>query len=280
MTTSPYLETLGVLLLAVLGVLLGRRAVRARPLVWALAYLIPLALLIMIAVARWMPGLEFTVPFCWIMADRREFALLALIATLMLTPLVPKLRHRGERVLVVVLMVLVVTVYSALPFLMPAFNRSHFLHLDTRLAEGGVCLQSTDYDCGPAAAVTALRRLGLPAEEGELAILAHTTGIAGTPADSLCAAIDRRFHGDGIRCTFRRFKSVAELRGQEPVIAVIKFGFLVDHYITVLEVTDTSVLVGDPLSGLQTLTHRQLADEWRQCGIVVRRESQQTPITK
>ena len=52
-------------------------------------------------------------------------------------------------------------------------------------------MQSNGYNCGPAAAVTALRRLGLPAEEGELAILAHTSSAAGTSCDTLCTAIER-----------------------------------------------------------------------------------------
>ena len=111
----------------------------------------------------------------------------------------------------------------------------------------------------------------MPAEEGELAVLAHTTFAAGTPADSLCAAITERYGKDGVRCAYREFDSVTELRGKEPVIALVKYGLLVDHYVTVLAVTETDVEVGDPLVGKRTLTHRKFSARWRKCGIVVER---------
>jgi hypothetical protein len=57
-------------------------------------------------------------------------------------------------------------VVAIVPFLAPAFNRGYLAGLKTRIDADGVCRQSSEYTCGPAAAVTALRKLGLPAEEG------------------------------------------------------------------------------------------------------------------
>jgi predicted double-glycine peptidase len=51
-----------------------------------------------------------------------------------------------------------------LPFLVPALIKERLSNLTTRLDSNGICYQSTDYTCGPAAAVTALRRLGLQAD--------------------------------------------------------------------------------------------------------------------
>lgn len=53
-----------------------------------------------------------------------------------------------------------------------ALVQAQLRSLPTRVDPDGVCLQNTPYTCGPAAAVTALRRLRLPAEESELAKLA------------------------------------------------------------------------------------------------------------
>jgi hypothetical protein len=114
----------------------------------------------------------------------------------------------------------------------------------------GICLQSTDYTCGPAAAVTALRRLGFAAEEGEVAILARTALATGTPPDILADALRERYGQEGLVSEYRLFKTVGDLRGCGFVLAVIKFNWIMDHYVTVLDADDHDVTVGDPLSGV------------------------------
>ncbi len=282
MTISPLLETAGVIILAILGIHLGRRAAKAGFAFQLLAFLIPFILATMIAIPRWFPQLEFVAPFRWIMDDRREYALLALVCTLLLTPPLSKLPHKRQRIMVFLFMVVFVFVYSVLPFLLPGLNHSYLNNLETKIDANGICMQSNGYNCGPAAAVTALHQLGVAAKEGELAILSHTTSLAGTPADSLCKAINRRYRNDGIFSEYKSFPSVSALRDQTPVIAVVKYGFLVDHYVTVLRVSDTNIQVGDPLEGQQTLTHSEFDAKWRKCGIVVRKitnPSIQTPET-
>jgi hypothetical protein len=53
------------------------------------------------------------------------------------------------------------------------------------------------------------------------------------------------------------------------VIAVVKYGFMVDHYVAVLAVTERMVEVGDPMEGRQLLSHKEFMDKWRRTGIVV-----------
>jgi predicted double-glycine peptidase len=265
---TPYLETLGVLLVAIAGFLLGWRiGKKAKGWVWAAAYAMPLVLTLTIAVARRIPSLEFTIPFKWLMMDRMEFVVLAFLITFVLTIPVARLPSSRQRWMVTVFMWLVVANYALLPFLMPALNY-HYLRGLKNTYQDGVCLQSTSYTCGPAAAVTALKQLGMNSEEGTLAILAHTTSMAGTPADSLCAAINKLHQGEDIRCTYREYQSIAELK-QMPVIAVVKFGLLVDHYVTVLAITETTVEIGDPLEGRKSLSYPEFDERWRHCGIVV-----------
>ena len=55
-----------------------------------------------------------------------------------------------------------------------------------------------------------------------------------------------------------------------PVIAIVKFRPMVDHYVTVLEVGDDStVLIGDPLTGKERLTFTEFKQKWRKIGIIV-----------
>jgi predicted double-glycine peptidase len=69
------------------------------------------------------------------------------------------------------------------------------------------CRQSTDYTCGPAAAVTALRKLGFPAEEGQIAIVSYTSATTGTPPDILAEALRKYYGKDGLIVEYRPFKN-------------------------------------------------------------------------
>ena len=64
---------------------------------------------------------------------------------------------------------------------------------------------------------------------------------------------------------------MSELQGTGYTLALMKFAFLLDHYVTVLNVDHQCVTVGDPLNGRQTLTHTEFAKQWRFVGVVLKR---------
>jgi len=270
---QPWLETFGVLGLGAVGVVLGRWFSRLPNPYWLSGYFIPLALILLIGLAYRFRALEFAPPFSWLMAGRTEFALTALIGTMVLTTPLSRLPQRRDRLVISILMVWVVFLVSAWPFLAPAFNRDKLASLKTRIDADGVCLQNTDYTCGPAAAVTALRRLGVGADEGEIARLCNTSTAMGTPPDILCRALQKRYGADGLVFEYRHFKSVAGLKQPGYTLALIKFAFLLDHYATVLAVDEQTITLGDPLAGKETLTHAEFEKKWRQVGVVVKRGS-------
>ncbi len=103
-------------------------------------------------------------------------------------------------------MAAIVFFMAVFPFLAPAFNRNQLATLQTRINGEGICLQNTDYTCGPAAAVTALRKLGLPAEEGRIAIASCTSSETGTPADILAETLQAEYGKDGLTAQYRTFK--------------------------------------------------------------------------
>jgi predicted double-glycine peptidase len=263
-------QTAGVILLAGFGVFLGRWISRRRSPSWLVGYIIPLLLVIIIGIPRWSPQIETVPPFSWIMADRMEFAVMAPAITILLTTPLSRLRQRRQRYAVFVFMVLFVIYFSVLPFLMPVFAYSQLSRLETTIDQNGVCLQSNGYNCGPATAVAVLRKIGVPAGEGQLALRAHTTRFAGTPTDSLCAAIRSCY---GIPCRIIYCRTVDEIRGKEPLIALVKFSFMVDHFVAVLSVTDTEIILGDPLEGIRTCTHKEFEKEWRKCVIVLEKNA-------
>jgi hypothetical protein len=268
---NPWIETVGVVLLGVLGVALGRWFSRLSRPYWTLGYFIPFALIVLIGLAYRIRTLEFVPPFSWLMAGRNEFALTALIGTMVLTTPLSRLPRRRDRIAIGLLMVGIVFQVSAWPFLAPAFNRRQLAALKTQMDSENVCRQSTDYTCGPAAAVTALRRLGIPAEESEIALLCRTSTAMGTPPDVLCRSLQKRYGREGLVCEYRPFESVSGLKQPGCTLALMKFAFLVDHYVAVLEVDDHTVTVGDPLNGRQTLSHAEFAQKWRFVGVVLKR---------
>jgi len=271
---------MGVFALALLGGALGVWFSRLPKPWWLLGYLSPLLLVLLIGISHRFGPLQFVFPFSWLMAGRTEFALTALLTTMILITPLSRLPRKRDRFWVCVLLTIVVSQFAIGPFLAPALNRSYLASIQTQIDAKGVCRQSNDYSCGPAAAVTALRHLGFPAEEGELAILAHSSRLTGTETDVLRDALLERYGADGLVAEYRFFKSVSELKGKI-TIARIKAGILLDHYVTVMDVTDKHLLVADPFKGMRFLTHKKFESEWRFIGITLERRppASEIPLT-
>ena len=272
MNWNPWVESAAAALLAVAGALLGWWFSRLPKPYWTLGYFMPLALVLIYGAAMRHPELTLVAPVSWMMMGRNKFAVFGFISTMVLTTPLSRLPQKRSRWWTALLMVVIAWTMSVWPFLAPAFNRDYLAHLQTRLDPDGICRQSNDYNCGPAAAVTALRRLGFQAEEGQIAILAHTSTATGTPPDILAQALQERYGRDGLVGEYRIFNSIAELKSAGLTLAIVKFSFLLDHYVTVLEVTDNEVVVGDPLNGKTTLTHDEFRKRWRFVGVVLSRK--------
>lgn len=268
---TPWFESLAVALLAVAGFLLGRWFSRLPKLYWLAGYFIPLLLIALYGLANQYPQLMFTPPISWMMMGRNKFAIIGFLVTIVFSTPLSRLSRKRDRQVIVFLVVVLVLSMSVCPFLAPAFNRGYLAQLKTRVDGDGICLQSNDYNCGPAAAVTALRKLGLPAEEGQIAILAHTSFLIGTDPDVLARTLQKHYGKDGLVAEFRAFKNIGELKDAGLTLVVVKFSFLVDHFLTVLEVGEGKIVVGDPLYGLKTLSTDEFRREWLYEGVVLKR---------
>ncbi|MHC4741017.1 MAG: cysteine peptidase family C39 domain-containing protein [Planctomycetota bacterium] len=269
---QPWLETLGVAAVAIAGIALGLLTKKTKSRIWLVGSAFSIALIFSVGLVRRIDGLRFVAPFSWVSAGRNEFVVLSFAVPMAFAILIPRLSRRREKILTTVLAAVVSVLFFVYPFMIPAFVRETHANLKTFIAADGTCLQTTDYTCGPAASVTALRQFGINAEEGELAVLGCTTPQTGTPDDLVAKAIEKRYGNEGVRCVYRHFDSIAQLKGKCPTIAVVKFSFLVDHYVTVLEVLDDKVIVGDPLHGRQELSYDEFGKKWRFAGIVVSRQ--------
>src|SRR6266478_7129007 len=153
------------LLCALAGVVLGWLFSRLRSPYWTIGYLIPVILVFAYALAFHFPTLLFLPPFSWLMMGIKKFATLGFVATMILTTPLSRVPQARNRIMIAVLMAVIVFFLSLWPFLAPMVDRRELSRLTTHIDKEGICLQSADYTCGPASAVTTLRKLGLPAEE-------------------------------------------------------------------------------------------------------------------
>lgn len=269
---NPWIETAGVVLIALFGVCAGRLFSRFHKPWWVLGYLVPAGLIAMLALVRFDPALSFVRPFVWITAGRIRFVTLSLAVSMGLTVPLSRLPYEFEKLIVCILMAGFVIWFSVLPFLVPAVIRGRLSNLQTRYDANGICRQTTDYTCGPAAAVTALGRLGLAAEEGELAVLSYSSPITGTLPACLSSALQARYRADGLRCWYRRFDSMQQLRRAGLTLAVVREACFKDHCLTVLDVSENAVTVADPVTGVRLMPLRDFERIWRFSGIVLERD--------
>jgi predicted double-glycine peptidase len=268
---NPWLETVTVAALVCASAYLGLRLARLSKPVLATGLVAAFSLILIIALGRRFVSLSFTPPISWIMEGRTEYAVTGAAIAALLTALVVRLPSRRQRVLVAAFACVAVANMSVLPFALPGLTQRFLLSLDNQIDSDGVCLQNTSYTCGPASAVTALHALGIEGREGELAVLSRTTRLTGTDADLLCAALQSRYRDRGLSCEYRHFDSIAQLDRGAVMLALVKYSFLMDHYVAVLGVADGQVTIGDPLEGKRSMTVAEFETMWRYAGVVLKR---------
>jgi hypothetical protein len=270
---NPWLETMAVVILALWGVAAGWVFSRLKNPYWAWGYFIPLLMIAVLLGATYVSSRALVPVLAWLSGGRARFLVLGLSVTVGSMTLVGRLNRKLEKAIVLVLMVGVVTWSLILPFLAPALIQNELATLKTNFDSNKICFQSTDYTCAPAAAVTALTKLGFAAQEGQIAMLSHTSPVAGTLPWCLYKALANHYGPEGLECKLRHFDSVSELRNAGVTLAVVRDAFLLDHCVAVLDVTDNLVTIGDPVLGRKSMSHKQFEQIWRFYGIVLQRQS-------
>jgi hypothetical protein len=269
---NPGWDMLRVLLIAAIGIGLGRLCSRGGRTALCLGYCLPLATLILLTLGRcgifgspngWLGGVFFGQP---------RFLVLSLVIPAGLMTLLPFLPRRVERIAVTLVLVGFIACFSIYPVLAPALIRDGLLRTPNHTDPLGVCLQTRPYTCGPAAAVSALHELGLQGHEGRIAAWASSAPVIGTLPWDLCNALDRQYGPQGLRCEFRRFDTLDELKSAGLTLAMVRGGTLTNHCVAVLAIDDRQVILADPSLGRLHMPLDQFAAEWRHTGITLRRD--------
>jgi hypothetical protein len=265
-----WFETVAVVLAIIAAAAAGRFFSRLKNPHWGWGYIISLSFIGLLAVSTYANSKTFFPVFALLSGGRLRFVIIGLAVTMGSMTLLGRLKRPIEKVVLFAVMIAVVVWSSVLPFFLPVFIRNDLMRLPTLLNADNVCVQSTAYTCGPAAAVTALHQLGLSAHEGELAVLSHTSPVAGTLPWCLYKAIENRYASQGLDCQFRRFDSVSQLREADVTLAVVRDAFLLDHCVAVLEVGDDTVTIADPVFGRTKMSYKAFEGVWRFYGITLK----------
>ncbi|HZM06033.1 MAG TPA: cysteine peptidase family C39 domain-containing protein [Candidatus Saccharimonadales bacterium] len=267
---NPWLETGGAALLAATGVALSLWLAKLPKRYWMAAYLVSLLSLGIFGIERYNLRLEFVPPFSWLAAGRMRFILAALAGPILLLTPAAQLPRRRDRRLLGILTGLFLVCFVVMPFFLPALVRKSLARMVTRIDADGVCLQQTSYTCGAAAAVTALHKLGLKADEGAIAIWSRTSQFGVTP-DELADALQSHYGAAGLQVRYRAYRTMAELKESGATMAVVKYDVMVDHFVAILGMTNGQVIVGDPLNGKVSYSEEEFSKLWRFCGISLQR---------
>ncbi len=266
-----WLETIGILAVAVCGLLAGRWAGRHSSASRGCAMAAAFGIVAIILLARCHALWELLPPLRPISAGRLRFVLLSFAVTLGLTAPLGKLHSMLSRFFTCVIMAVFLAVMITLPFMGPALAQSELSAIPTRFDADGVCRQSQPFTCGPAAAVTALNHFGLDADEGQLAVASRTSPIIGTSPWNLCRALKANYTDVGLQCDFRYLRTLEQIPDGSIVLTILEDALLTDHCVAIMEFNEQTVTLADPTDGLLRISRDQFAQQWRNCGIILQR---------
>lgn len=271
MLIRAIIETVCVLLMSCLCAWTGLRITRRNSKAWIASFGFAFVFVIAVMLLHRIPVLTYRPFFSYLANGKNEFFVMAACLPFIFAILVPRLPQNRQKWLVGVFAFLITFYYVFPPFIDPALLYMTMKNTDTWI-EDGVCLQTTNYTCGAASAVTALRQFGLNASESEIAFASSTSRSWGVSERALERTINNMYGSQGVKCRTKLFDDAAELKDCCPVLAIVKFKFMVDHFVTVLEVQNDHVLIADPMSGKKELTCAEFNEQCRGIGIVVSKE--------
>jgi hypothetical protein len=249
----------------------GCKIARLGPHTWLVSILIPLTVLVLTSLALNYEQLAFMPPTSWLVGGAERWMSLTLAGAMTLGALAAKVKLASQRRALLALSAVVVLRCGTLPFAGPIFSRPELRTIKTHVTDTGICFQSTYYNCGPAATVTALRRLGFPAEEGQIGLMCKTDPFYGTADDRIVDTIRKLYGAEGLIVEHRYVKSIDELRQWPVAVAVIHHNLFIDHYVAVLAVDDDTVTVGDPWAGRERLKRADFEKKWNHVAILLDR---------
>jgi hypothetical protein len=270
---NPWVETIAVGVLALSGLLAGVVISRVGKQA-GLWVCLGTTLLILTLGAGWLIPVNVDIPIVFaLVCGRARFVLLAFIVPLALAAARPYLPYKIERQGIIVLIALSIYAFAVFPFLGAARAGGVLKELPVWYDGDGVCLQSTPYTCGPAAAATALRHFGMDVSEGQIAVLSRSCPVIGTSDYDLTRAIRQITSGRAMETSYGRWNELPMLTEHQVLLAMLRQGRWMNHCVLIMKMTGNSVVFADPAEGLITLSKERFLYLWTGRGILLQNNS-------
>lgn len=264
-----WIELVAAGLIALAGLLAGAAVSRLGKRT-ALVTCLCVVVIILTLGAGWLvPILMYNSVIFAVFAGRIKFLLLAFLVPTGLGAAMPYLPYKIERYGVAVMTAVAIYVFGVFPFLGAAMAGQKMAAIPASFDSNGVCRQSTSFTCGPAAAATALHRLGVDVSEGQMAILSRSCPYIGTSDYDLMHAVNQAVREKPIECTYGRWEKLPQLSDQEVLLVILQQGVWMNHCVAVLKTTDKAVVFADPAEGIITLSQKHFRQLWTGRGILL-----------
>lgn len=220
-----------------------------------------------------MPGYSENPLLFALVAGRAKLAILSFIVPLGLASAIHYLLFRWEQWIVIGLIAISIYGFGVFPFLGSAMAASQFAGLPSYFNSEGLCRQSTSFTCGPAAAATALHRLGITTSESQLAILSRSCPFIGTTDFDLLQSI-KVVGAEEIHCRYYPANAELKLGENQVFLAILTQNSFTNHCVAVLSVSDDVVIFADPAEGMTQLPKEQFKSIWSGKGILVSKQTE------
>jgi len=263
---------LALLVFSVTG-FLGWKIGRLRGRWWLVGYGLSMLIVVALNVNRYVPSTLNTATGRWLLVGQKDLLLIGIAAMLGIIPCLHKVQPLRTRILLCVFMGALMLRSSVLPILGPMLDRAELKNLPTVIDQDNVCLQTTNYTCGPAALVSALRALDITDTESNAAIETLCNSYSGTRSTDIVEYVNRAYGGRGVHASYRYIRSLDELRAMGGVaIAEVKSNFWMDHFVAIVGWDSDAPVVADPYYGQFKSSDAAFTRIWRKKAIVIQRE--------
>ncbi|MGH7144693.1 MAG: cysteine peptidase family C39 domain-containing protein [Planctomycetota bacterium] len=128
----------------------------------------------------------------------------------------------------------------------------------------GVCMQTSGYSCGAAAAATLLAQIDVQASEAEMAELCGTNAMMGTDTFSEMCGLREKLRGTRYTLKLITHATLEDIRGlRYPALATMHLTTFIDHWIVVTGADEQGVRTLDPLRGADQRSIADFMGSWR-----------------
>lgn len=141
--------------------------------------------------------------------------------------------------------------------------------LGPTVVDRGICMQSTGYTCVSASLVTMLHARSIDTTESEMAALTHTERNSGATDSRALWALETKLADTSLRPRYHSLDLRGLIAATKPCLVQIDWSYFISHMVPVMSADESTVTIGDPLSGPKTMPTSEFLAKWKGQAITI-----------